>query len=179
MPKRYELTSAAIPKLSEGGAGVIYKRLEPYGNCHSPGGRDRGGGEKAFLSALQKARFQNSPWLSSAPVEAFCFAGQLHHPPDKLAFSRLLQCQDIKCRSESQSFGIEELPNAQCADAPEIVLVQTIGSRFTGRPVVLHMCTMTSMRTSYGVSPRTNCVLTLFCDSNVNLGWDMNIQKMP
>ena len=35
MPKRYELTSAAIPKLSEGGAGVIYKRLEPYGNCHS------------------------------------------------------------------------------------------------------------------------------------------------
>lgn len=33
--KRYELTSAAIPKLSKGGAEVVYKCLEPYGKRHS------------------------------------------------------------------------------------------------------------------------------------------------
>ena len=33
--KRYELTSAAIPKLSEGGAEVVYKCLEPYGKRDS------------------------------------------------------------------------------------------------------------------------------------------------
>ncbi len=33
--KGYELTSAAIPKLSKGGGEVVYKCLEPYGKRHS------------------------------------------------------------------------------------------------------------------------------------------------
>jgi len=33
--KKYELTSAAYPRLSEGEAEVVYKCLEPYGTRHS------------------------------------------------------------------------------------------------------------------------------------------------